>query len=80
MKNHNLIKSRKKKNLTQEKLAKMLGYKGKQSVANWENGNVSPPLETAIRISQILEEDIFFLFENKVQETHTECAEKKEVG
>lgn len=71
MKNINLIKSREKKKLTQEQLGKKLGYKGKQSVANWENGYNSPPLETAIRISQILEEDIFFLFENKVQETHT---------
>lgn len=71
MKNINLIKSRERKNLTQEQLAKILGYKGKQSVANWENGYVSPPLETALRISKILEEDIFFLFENKVQETHT---------
>lgn len=71
MKNTNLVKSREKKRLTQGQLAKLLGYKGKQSVANWENGYISPPLETALRISRILEEDIFFLFENKVQETHT---------
>lgn len=71
MKNLNLIKARKKKKLSQEQLAKMLGYKGKQSVANWENGHVSPPLETALKISQIFEEDIFFLFGNLVQETHT---------
>ena len=72
MKNTNLVKSREKKRLTQGQLAKLLGYKGKQSVANWENGYISPPLETALRISRILEEDIFFLFENKVQETHIE--------
>lgn len=71
MKNINLIKSREKKNLTQEQLAKALGYKGKQSVANWENGYFSPPLDTALRISVILEEDIFFLFDNKVQDSHT---------
>ncbi|MFJ7933670.1 helix-turn-helix transcriptional regulator [Sporosarcina sp. NPDC096371] len=71
MKNINLVKSREKKRLTQEQLAKLLGYKGKQSVANWENGYISPPLETALRISRILEEDIFFLFDNEVQETHT---------
>ncbi|TWT04637.1 helix-turn-helix transcriptional regulator [Planomicrobium sp. CPCC 101079] len=71
MKNHNLIKARKKKNLTQDQLAKMLGYKGKQSVANWENNYISPPLETAILISQLLDEDINFLFKQNVQETHT---------
>ncbi|WP_438310906.1 helix-turn-helix transcriptional regulator [Sporosarcina sp. FA9] len=71
MKNVNLVKSREKKNLTQEQLAKALGYKGKQSVSNWENGHISPPLETALKISQILEDDIFFLFSNLVQETHT---------
>ncbi|MEK5070302.1 helix-turn-helix transcriptional regulator [Sporosarcina sp. FSL K6-1508] len=71
MKNVNLVKSREKKNLTQEQLAKALGYKGKQSVSNWENGHISPPLETALKISQILEDDIFFLFSNLVQENHT---------
>lgn len=71
MKNHNLINARKKKNLTQDQLAKMLGYKGKQSVANWENNYISPPLETAIQISQILGEDINFLFKAKVQDYHT---------
>lgn len=71
MKNDNLIKARKNKGLTQEQLAKKLGYKGKQSVANWENNHISPPLETAIRISQLLEEDISFLFGHKVQGTHT---------
>ena len=71
VKNVNLVKSREKKKLTQEQLAKALGYKGKQSVANWENGHISPPLETALKISRILEQDIFFLFGNLVQETHT---------
>ncbi|BAQ11355.1 hypothetical protein OXB_2884 [Bacillus sp. OxB-1] len=80
MKNANLIKAREKKKLTQEQLAKILGYKGKQSVANWENGYISPPLETAMRISKILEEDLFFLFENLVQESHTKEKGEKEVG
>ncbi|MEV9639159.1 helix-turn-helix transcriptional regulator [Mammaliicoccus sciuri] len=70
MKNINLIQSSEKKKLTQGQLAKMLGYKGKQSVANWENGYTSPPLETGLRISQILEEDISFLFNFEVQDIH----------
>lgn len=76
MKNVNLVKARENKNLTQEQLAKMLGYKGKQSVANWENGHISPPLETALKIARLLDQDIFFLFGSLVQETHTN---KKEV-
>lgn len=77
MKNINLISSREKKGLTQEQLAKMLGYKGKQSVANWENGYNTPTLEAALKISRILEEDIFFLFEDEVQECHTLGCEKE---
>lgn len=79
MKNFNLINSRKEKKLTQEQLAKMLGYKGKQSVANWENGYISPPLDTALRISQILEKDVSFLFGINVQDSHT-TKNNKEVG
>ncbi len=71
MRNSNLISSRERKGLTQEQLAKMLGYKGKQTVANWESGYSTPTLETAMKISLLLEEDLFFLFENKVQDFHT---------
>lgn len=71
MKNINLVVSREKKGLTQEQLAQMLGYKGKQTVANWESGYSTPTLEAAMKISLILEEDIFFLFESKVQDFHT---------
>ena len=74
MKNKNLISARKKKKLTQGEFAEMLGYKGKQAVANWENGHITPPLETALKISQILEEDIFFLFGSGVQDT---CIKRK---
>lgn len=71
MKNTNLIKARKSKGFTQDQLAKKLGYKGKQSVANWENNHISPPLETAIKISQLLEKDIFYLFGGEVQDSQT---------
>ena len=76
MKNINLINARKKKKLTQDELAKMLGYKGKQSVSNWENGHSTPPLAVAMKVAQILEEDVSFLFGSYVQDSHTD---KKEV-
>lgn len=78
MKNINLINARKKKKLTQDELAKMLGYKGKSSVSNWENGHSTPPLAVAIKVAQILGEDVSFLFGSYVQGSHTE--EQKEVS
>mgnify|MGYP001436827089 CR=1 FL=1 len=71
LKNIALRKARVEKGLTQEDLAKLLGYKGRQSVANWENGYIQPPLRVAIRISEILGKDVNFLFGYKVQDSHT---------
>lgn len=61
MKNQPLIKARKKKKLTQEGLASMLGY-SKGTVSNWENGYSNPSLHDAFKVSEILEEDINDLF------------------
>lgn len=71
MKNYALIKSRKKNGLTQEELAKKLGY-SKASVSNWENGYSNPSLQDAFKVAQILNEDINVLFlELKVQGEYT---------
>src|SRR5690625_5745787 len=72
MKNHRLVEARKEKNLKQTQLARMLGFKDKQSVSNWENGHSTPTLETAIRLSRILEKDIVFLFGYNVQDRSEE--------
>ncbi|ETT45495.1 hypothetical protein C162_20521 [Paenibacillus sp. FSL R7-269] len=67
MKNESLTQARKKKGFTQESLAELLGY-SKASVSNWENGYSNPSLSDAFKVSEILEEDINFLFfELKVQ-------------
>jgi putative transcriptional regulator len=71
MKNLKLIRSRKEKKLTQQELADLLGYKGRQAVANWENGYSEPPLTIAMKISILLEKDVDFLFSIQVQESHT---------
>lgn len=71
MKNHALIQARKNKGLTQEELAKKLGY-SKASVSNWENGYSNPSLSDAFRVSEILDVDINILFfDQKVQEQYT---------
>ncbi|MBP1950248.1 helix-turn-helix transcriptional regulator [Virgibacillus litoralis] len=75
MKNMRLIEARKRKHLNQTQLAEMLGFKGKQSVANWENGHSTPTLVTAIEIAKTLDKEVEFLFGKKVQETQTNGAE-----
>lgn len=69
MKNINLIQARKAKGLTQEQLAIILGFKGKQTVANWENGHSTPTLKTALQASEVLGKDVTFLFPSEVQES-----------
>ncbi|WP_153464118.1 helix-turn-helix transcriptional regulator [Halobacillus sp. SY10] len=71
MKNRRLKEARIKANMSQTQLSECLGYKGKQSVANWENGYSTPTLKVAIRLSELLGKDISYLFGQKVQETHT---------
>lgn len=71
MKNNNLIRARENKNLTQTQLALMVGKAGKSAVSNWENGYSAPQMKDALLLSEILEEDVRFLFGNKVQVTHT---------
>lgn len=74
MKNDRLINARKESGLTQEQLALMLGYKGRQAVANWENGHATPPLSIAMKISDVLNKDVEYLFCLKVQNSHTRPA------
>lgn len=75
MKNFRLIEARKSKNMNQEQLAIKLGFKGKQSVANWENGHSTPKLSTAIKIAKILDKNVEYLFGNQVQVSYTKLKE-----
>ena len=49
----NLQILRKKKDLTQEALADLIGV-ARQTVAKWESGDSAPDLETAARIASVL--------------------------
>lgn len=69
MKNLNLINARKKKNLTQSELAKLLKYVSKAAISNWETVYSKPRLQMAITVSIILEEDVAYLFGYNVQES-----------
>lgn len=78
MKNIKLIKSRKKKNYTQQDLANRLGVKT-STVSNWETGYSQPSLDTAIRISFLLDEGVAFLFDRNVQEYHTKSMKESDL-
>lgn len=71
MKNLNLVNARKKKGLTQSALAKSLECVSKATVSNWETGYSKPRLEVALAVSEILGEDVAFLFGYNVQESCT---------
>lgn len=64
---------RKAKGLTQEQMAKLLGYKDKSGYCQLENGNIKMTLEKAIKISKILGVDIKEIF----FETHVENSSTK---
>lgn len=70
MKNLNLTTARKKKKLTQNDLAKQVDVT-KATISNWENGYSKPRLNVAFMVSEILEEDVAFLFGYEVQDSHT---------
>jgi putative transcriptional regulator len=77
MKNQKLVSAREEKNISQEELANLLksrgvrGVSGKSTVSNWENGYSSPSIQTAFVLADILDKDIAFLFNQKVQDSHT---------
>ncbi|MYL56608.1 helix-turn-helix domain-containing protein [Virgibacillus halodenitrificans] len=71
MKNKRLREARIKANMSQTQLSEYMGYKGKQSVANWENGYSTPTLKVAICLAEVLGKDVHYLFGYKVQHSHT---------
>ena len=52
---------RKEKNLSQQKLAKLVGLK-RRSIMAYENNAIGPTLETAYKIAKVLEKDITEVF------------------
>lgn len=74
--NSALRQARKDKHLTQQELARLLGYKSTASVSNWEIGYCVPPLKTALQCAYILGKDVKEIFPNllnpQVEETKYE--------
>lgn len=57
----NLRTARKRKNLTQLELAKLLDMKNKQSISDWESGKSMPKTSTLIKIAEILDVSLDWL-------------------
>ena len=72
-----LRKARESKGLTQEEMAKLLGYKGKSAYCHLEKGNVKITLPVAEKISEILDIDVMDLFFNKRVEVTSTTTKSK---
>ncbi|MCR5033839.1 MAG: helix-turn-helix domain-containing protein [Clostridia bacterium] len=57
----NLKRIRKERGLTQEDLAKIIGYSSQQAIARLENADRAPRYEIAVKIAEKLEIDVFEL-------------------
>ena len=62
MPTNNIKVARRKKELTQTRLAEMLGVKA-QAINNWERCRAIPNYDKLKRLSEILEESIDYLLE-----------------
>jgi len=63
--NKKLKEARKENGITQEEMAKILGYSSKSGYSMIETGRNSPPLHIAIKIAEILKKDVSYLFGTK---------------
>ncbi|MYL37395.1 helix-turn-helix transcriptional regulator [Halobacillus litoralis] len=79
MRNERLKTSRLEAELNQTQLAEILGYKGKQAVANWENGHSLPTLRVAMILADLFKKDVSYLFGLKVQGFHTKNNSKERI-
>jgi DNA-binding XRE family transcriptional regulator len=60
--NDRLRKARRAKGLTQEEMAKLLGYQSKSGYSMIETGRNRPPLPIALQIAKIVEQGVEQLF------------------
>lgn len=60
--NARLRSARRAKGLTQEEMAKLLGYQSKSGYSMIETGRNRPPLPTALHIAKIVGREVEWLF------------------
>ncbi|HHY70469.1 MAG TPA: helix-turn-helix transcriptional regulator [Thermoanaerobacterales bacterium] len=57
-----LVEERRERNLTQQDMADLMGYKSKATYCNIENGATNPSLETMNKIATILGKPVKYFF------------------
>lgn len=57
---------RKKKNMSQEELASLLGYKSYTTIQKWESGASEPPLKSLRKMSEIFDTDMDAMAESRL--------------
>lgn len=74
-----LIELRKKKGLSQEELAEILGV-SRQSVSKWESAQCAPELNKLIQLSNLYEVTVDYLIKDKQEKTEEIFSQKKNIA
>lgn len=61
---------RKQKNMSQDKLAELLGYKSFTTIQKWESGVAEPPFKTLVKIADLFRVDVDTLVSDDLSIDH----------
>lgn len=62
---------RKQKDMSQDKLAELLGYKSFTTIQKWESGVAEPPFKTLVKIADLFQVDVDTLANNDLSIAHS---------
>lgn len=62
---------RKQKNMSQDKLAELLGYKSFTTIQKWESGVAEPPFKTLVKIADLFRVDVDTLVSDDLSIDHS---------
>ena len=62
---------RKQKDMSQDKLAELLGYKSFTTIQKWESGVAEPPFKTLVKIADLFQVDVDTLASDDLSIDHS---------
>ena len=62
---------RKQKDMSQDKLAELLGYKSFTTIQKWESGVAEPPFKTLVKIADLFQVDVDTLANDDLSIDHS---------
>lgn len=62
---------RKQKDMSQDKLAELLGYKSFTTIQKWESGVAEPPFKTLVKIADLFQVDVDTLANDDLSIEHS---------